>query len=84
MKTSEGVRTVGWIVLPGTVIVKVASAPRALAGIALPTPALVKGVGNAKVDVFGTSPDSYMSPMVPFRSVYCPVSKFAIEPSVAV
>ena len=40
-------------VLPGMVVVKVAWPPRAVTGMALPTPALVYGLGTASVDVFG-------------------------------
>lgn len=54
LMTSGGTVEAG-IVDAGTVTVKVASAPRLLAGIALPTPALVYGFGKVKVEVFGTS-----------------------------
>ena len=37
----------------GLVVVKVAWPPRAVTGMALPTPALVYGLGTASVDVFG-------------------------------
>ena len=44
---------VGRIVVPGMVVVYVISAPRALAGIALPTPEAVYCVGRVNVAVFG-------------------------------
>lgn len=57
--------------VPGIVVVYVASPPNALAGIALPTPALVYGVGIDNVDVFGLAASSppYTLPDVPLARV---------------
>lgn len=57
--------------VPGMVVVNVASPPNALAGIALPTPALVYGVGIDKVDVFGLAAalPPYTLPDVPLVRV---------------
>ena len=61
---------VGWIVLAGMVTVYVTSAPRLLAGMALPTPALVNGVGRVKVEVLGFSPGlEYTLPVFPLARV---------------
>ena len=46
------------IVVAATVVVYVTTCPRAVAGIALPTPAEVYGVGRASVAVFGASEDA--------------------------
>lgn len=43
----------GCLVVPGRVVVKVAGAPSSLAGIALPTPLLVHGLGRCMVAVLG-------------------------------
>ncbi len=62
---------VGSTVVPGIVVVYVTSPPKALAGIALPTPALVYGVGIERVDVFGlaASLPPYTLPDVPLARV---------------
>ena len=52
---TSGGTVVGWIVDAGRVTVYVAKPPSSLAGMALPTPELVNGVGRVKVDVLGTS-----------------------------
>ena len=44
--------------VPGIVIVKVSTAPKPLAGIGVPTPALVYGVGRFSVAVFGLAAGS--------------------------
>ena len=51
--TTPAAIVVGGIVVPGMVVVYVISAPRALAGIALPTPEAVYCVGRVNVAVFG-------------------------------
>ncbi len=52
------------------VTVYVTSAPRLLAGMALPTPALVNGVGRVKVEVLGFSPGlEYTLPVFPLARV---------------
>lgn len=67
--TAGGI-VVGWTVLAGMVTVYVTSAPRLLAGIALPTPALVYGVGRVKVEVLGLSAAlEYTLPVFPLARV---------------
>ena len=69
---TSGGTVVGIIVVAGTVMVYVASPPRSLAGIALPTPEFVYGIGNVRVEVFGTSgelEEPYTLPVVPLASV---------------
>lgn len=63
---------VGSIVVAGTVVVYVTCAPSAVAGIALPTPALVNCVGRVSVAVLGLEGESgepYMLPGVPLARV---------------
>ena len=69
---TSGGTIVGIIVVAGTVIVYVASPPRSLAGMALPTPELVNGIGKVRVEVFGTSgelEEPYTLPVVPLARV---------------
>jgi hypothetical protein len=72
----------GGIVVPGDVVVYVIviSLPRALAGIAEPTPEAVYWLGIGSVDIFGGESSEYMLPVDPFTRVYRPVIRFARSP----
>lgn len=69
----------GETTLPGRVVVYVSAPPNSLAGIALPTPLLVNGIGNTIAAVFGMADSSplYRLPVWPFESLKLPVMRFA-------
>lgn len=69
LMTSAG-NVVGSTVVAGIVMVYVTCAPKLLAGMALPIPALVYGVGSVRVDVLGLSAGlGYTLPVIPFLRV---------------
>src|SRR4051812_29248010 len=80
----DGGTVIGGIVLPGIVVVyvKVTCPPRALAGIAVPTPDAVNcvGIGRVPRSGFAAGLSEYMLPLFPSINVYSPVSRFAVSP----
>ena len=72
---------IGGRVVPGRVVLYVDHSPKALTGIALPTPEAVYWVGNVSVAVLGFDPvERYMLPELPSLIVKLPDKRLASPP----